>query len=72
MNTKKLSICFASLTLFLCLIVSTSADSSIIYSDVSKEYWAYNAIMDMTERGMFKGDNRRKSNILARKNNAAI
>ena len=55
MNTKKLSICLASLALLLCLIVSTSADSSIIYSDVSKEYWAYNAIMDMTERGMFKG-----------------
>lgn len=39
----------------LCVSTSVSAESVVSFSDVTENHWAYSAIMNMTERGMFKG-----------------
>ena len=44
-----------ALVLALSLSVPAFAASTLTFSDVPKGHWAYDAIMDMTERGMFNG-----------------
>lgn len=50
-----LGITFMFVSLFVLLSLTVTADNVADYSDVSKDHWAYNEIMNMTKRSLFKG-----------------
>ena len=55
MQAKKFANLLVLMLLMLCVSTSVSAESVVSFSDVTENHWAYSAIMNMTERGMFKG-----------------
>ena len=55
MQTNKFLNLLILMLLMLCVSTSISAESVVSFSDVTENHWAYTAIMNMTERGMFKG-----------------
>lgn len=55
MNRKKWMAGVLACVLALALSVPTLAAEPLTFSDVPEKHWAHTAIMDMTEKGMFKG-----------------
>ena len=55
MKSKKLSAIFLAAILLFTLNVSVYAANVTAYKDVPKTHWAYDAIMEMTNREMFSG-----------------
>lgn len=50
-----LSMIFICVSLFALLSITVTANNLTDYSDVSKDHWAYDEIMNMTKRSLFKG-----------------
>ena len=55
MKIKGLISLLVVMLLTLCFNTGAMAASVVCFSDVAENHWAYSAIMDMTERGMFRG-----------------
>ena len=55
MNRKKWMAGVLACVLVLALSVPALAAESLTFSDVPEKHWAHTAIMNMTEKGMFKG-----------------
>ena len=55
MQTNKFVNLLILMLFMLCVSTSVSAESVVSFSDVTENHWAYSAIMNMTECGMFKG-----------------
>lgn len=60
MKNKRFVLSIIALLLISMLVTSSAfaasgKNNTITYTDVSPEHWAYDAIMDMTSRGMFNG-----------------
>lgn len=55
MNRKKWMAGVLACVLALALSVPALAAEPLTFSDVPEKHWAHTAIMDMTEKGMFKG-----------------